>query len=493
MADQGIKTPLEPGFIARVAAGVRYVFAPKAAQDWFGPQEPIQPAAPPAIAGRAFDYPIGYNLQIQPRAGEAVNFAMLRALAENHDVTRLAIETRKDQLVKLKWDINAVEGEDLKENDKRRDLLKAFLRFPDGEHDWHTWLRMLMEDVFVIDAPTVYVRRDMSGGVYALEIVDGATIKRVIDGNGRTPPPPDPAYQQVLKGISATNYTTEELIYKPRNLRPHKLYGYSPVEQILMVVNISLRRQLFQLNFYTDGNVPEGFAEVPADWNPDQIATFQKWWDSILSGNLEERRRMRFIPAGTKPIFPKLEGLKDDFDEWLARLVCYCFSLPPTPFVKQMNRAVAATAQEAALQEGLAPLMQWIKDLMNYIIRRFFGFEDLEFVWEEEKDIDPQVQANIDASDVSKGIATLDEVREKRGLPAYENGIGAKPLVYTASGAVLLEEAIKPPEPVPAALAAMPPGNEPPPEDKVIPDETVKLEKAKKKLSSLLTGDVPRS
>jgi len=29
----------------------------------------------------------------------------------------------------------------------------------------------------------------------------------------------------------------------PRNPRPHKAYGFSPVEQIVMTVNIALRRQ----------------------------------------------------------------------------------------------------------------------------------------------------------------------------------------------------------------------------------------------------------
>jgi hypothetical protein len=47
--------------------------------------------------------------------------------------------------------------------------------------------------------------------------------------------------------------------------------------------------------------------------------------------------------------------LKDDFDEWLAWVVCFAFSLPPTAFVKQTNRATAETQQETATTEGLVP------------------------------------------------------------------------------------------------------------------------------------------
>ena len=69
--------------------------------------------------------------------------------------------------------------------------------------------------------------------------------------------PPATAYQQVLKGMPAVDYTRDELIYLPRNPRTHKIYGYSPVEQIVMTVNIALRRALHQLQFYTEGNIPE--------------------------------------------------------------------------------------------------------------------------------------------------------------------------------------------------------------------------------------------
>jgi phage portal protein BeeE len=130
---------------------------------------------------------------------------------------------------------------------------------------------MLLEDLLVIDAPTLYKRRTRGGALYALEVLDGATIKRLIDDWGRTPLPPTPAYQQILKGIPAVDYGADELIYAPRNPRVHKAYGFSPVEQVQMSVNIALRRQIYQLQYYTEGNVPEALIGVPENWNPDQI------------------------------------------------------------------------------------------------------------------------------------------------------------------------------------------------------------------------------
>jgi hypothetical protein len=52
---------------------------------------------------------------------------------------------------------------------------------------------------------------------------------------------------------------------------------------------------------------------------------------------------------------------------WLARIVCYAFSLPPTAFTRQVNRATAETSQEAALDEGQAPLQNWVKRLVDHV------------------------------------------------------------------------------------------------------------------------------
>jgi phage portal protein BeeE len=62
------------------------------------------------------------------------------------------------------------------------------------------------------------------------------------------------AYQQVLKGLPAVNYSARDIVYRPRNVRAHKVYGYSPVQQVLMTVNIALRRQLWQLDYFFEGS-----------------------------------------------------------------------------------------------------------------------------------------------------------------------------------------------------------------------------------------------
>jgi hypothetical protein len=106
---------------------------------------------------------------------------------------------------------------------------------------------------------------------------------------------------------------------------------------------------------------------------------------------------------------------KSVFDEWLARVVCYAFSLEVTPFVSQVNRAVADTNREQALSEGLAPLQKWIASIIETIIRRYWNRTDLRLKWTTEDTIDAETQSKIDVAYCNAGIWLPDEVRQRQG------------------------------------------------------------------------------
>ncbi len=428
---KGKETELSESLLARVAAGVRYIVGGKTPDAWFGPSEPIAPVAQ-EVVGRQLDYPVAVNLRLQPRESEGISFADLRALAENYDLLRLVIETRKDQLERFKWTIKPKDTG--KKPGKTCDEVIDFLSYPDKQHTWSTWLRALLEDLLVVDAPTLYPRLNRAGRLHSLELMDGATIKRVIDQTGRTPAAPAVAYQQILKGLPAVDYNAAELIYMPRNVRTHKLYGYSPVEQIVMSVNIALRRQLNQLQYYTEGNIPEAIAGVPETWSVSQISEFQRYWDQLHEGNTAQRRHMKFVPGDVAMTMTKEPALKSEFDEWLARVVCFAFSIPPTPFVKEVTRANAESNTMEAKKEGLSPQMTWVKNLIDFIITRYFGYTDLEFKWQIDEEIEPAVQAAIDKIYLDAGVVSVDEIRQRQGRAP----IGMKNAIYTPTSTTLV-------------------------------------------------------
>ncbi len=432
--------------------------------DWFGPLNPLTPIAPPDVTGRRFDFPAGYNLNTRPRAYEPIGFHELRAFADAYDLLRLVIETRKDQMERQRWRIRprhpsrpaptrgggSGRGRGAAPDADSQARLIAIERFfhkPDGVTRWKTWLRALLEDMFVIDAATLYCQRTRSGQLCALQQLDGSTIKRVIDDWGRTPLPFSaedgttifpPAYQQVLKGLPAVNYSARDIIYRPRNVRAHKVYGYSPVQQVLMTVNIGLRRQLWQLDYFSEGSIPDALIGVPASWTPEQIKQFQDYWDTEFAGDLARRRRAKFVPGDSARTVhqTKEPQHKDDFDEWLARIICFAFSVPPQWAVKQMNRATADNQSAQSEEEGLEPTKEWVKDLVDEIIAEEFASPDLELHWLDEDDGDPET---VLADRLKLGAVTLNEMRGHLGLDPYANPAADRAMVLTATGYVPIE------------------------------------------------------
>ena len=135
----------------------REVFQPD--QGIFSPGYPLVP--PERERVRLWDFPVGYNTIYTPRSYEPIGFDELRALAESHDITRLAIETRKDQIEKLEWTIKSRDDRNpAADAPARIERLTEFWRTPDGEQPFATWLREALEDVLVLDAPAFEVRHN---------------------------------------------------------------------------------------------------------------------------------------------------------------------------------------------------------------------------------------------------------------------------------------------------------------------------------------------
>ncbi len=416
---------------------------------WFGPLAPVAPAAPPEVTGRQWDYPAGFNLALGPRANDPIGFPALRRLADGWDLLRLVIETRKDQIGRMTWSIGPRPG--TAPDPAAAATATALFRRPDGIHGWADWLRMVLEELFVVDAPALYCRRDRAGRLAALMPLDGTTIKPVIDAWGRIPQPFveagrtvwPVAYQQVLHGLPAVDYTTRDLLYRPRNPRVSRAYGFSPVEQIVSTVNIALRRQLFLTEYFSEGNIPDSLIGVPDGWSADQIASYQKYWDSYFSGEAGRRRRAKFVPGAVAHSFvqTKEPELKTVFDDWLARLVCFAFSVSPQALVSQMNRATAEVQKTLSEEEGLAPVLAWIKGLVDELLASEFGAPGLEFVWSPTDSIDPEAQERMLSSYTSRGILTLNEARAVLGRAPLSDTAADVPLVLTASGYVTLGHA----------------------------------------------------
>lgn len=411
--------------------------------NFFSPFQPIEPFGPPNILyPRTFDYPAGFNLNFIP--ARVAMFEQLRAMSRSWGLLRAVIETRKDQLLRVPWAFQRRDAP--KKKDKRIDELHDFFIKPDGKTRFGGWLRKYLDDVLVLDAGAIYKYKGMTGKPIALDVLDGATIKPLIDDAGRRPDAPSPAFQQIIKGMPLVNFDETELIYTPmRPTTQYPVYGYSPVEQIFLEVIMGIRRLTYQVAFWTEGSMPELIITVPESWSAQQLGSFQAHFDALLAGNTEYKSKVRFVPGGMKPFDIKNANgaaLKSEFDEWLATLVCFVFGISPSTFKKQVNRATAQNAAEMAEEEGLFPFMFYLKqEVFDPIVQEDFGYTDLEFNWLPRPEPDAKKQMEVLTGNVKAGLITINEARGQMGLDDMDGG--DELIVESPQGPMPLKETIE--------------------------------------------------
>ena len=423
-----------------------------------GPGEPIEPREPRGTEPRRWLYPPGTNISLAPRALPGLApFQQLRNLAASYDILRICVETRKQQLRGLRWDVVVRDPGRNRGSDFSAEIDRAvaFFSHPDGRMSFSAWLNAALEDALVIDALAIYKRRDRRGRLLALELIDGATIKPLIDEYGRPPAPPASAYQQFAYGFAWSNFSASELLYRPYNPRTFINYGLSPVEQLLVTINIALARQITAVNHYKEGNTPAGFGEVPKDWTTAMIREFEEIFNGLLAGDYAARSRIKMVPSGFnfKPWIDSSTTFNPTYDEYLARVVCAAFGVPPTQFIRSFNRATAEAVDEASTVAGFDPLKEFVERLMDEILVAPDGLSmpHLRFTFTTDKRKNEELELRKNIEYLKAGVLSIDDVLVRLGMEPIgvgrfitAPGQGPVPLDRIFPGERQLEERLDP-------------------------------------------------
>lgn len=449
---------------------------------WIDPREPStgQPAP------RRSEFPVGVNLQLTQ--ARHVPFSLLRAVADRIDVVRACIRTRKSHMIGLDWDVTLTRravnqvmltdgltrpGEAAQVARTRFEpeiaRLRALMEQPDPLNDleFPDWLDMLLEDLFVIDAVTVYPRRDLGGRVVALELIDGATIKPLLDYRGGVPSSPAPAFQQILHGFVrgewtasgaddvARDYSTGEMLYRPRHRRTWSPYGMSETEQALAAADVWLKRFDWIREAFDSGAVPESWMKTdlgvgPGGLTPQQLLEYEAVLNASLSGQTEERHRLHLLPRGFDPA--QQENFADKFqptlDELLVKVVCMSFGVMPTEIGFPPSSGIGGKGHQegeenSAYRKDIKPTVQWLSRLLTALMRRYLGCPpELEFTFIDYATSD-QVEAEQAAELRGKGgRTTLNEERARMGLPLFDFVEADEPFLNTSAGIVFVRGAL---------------------------------------------------
>ena len=430
----------------------------------FAPGIPLIPSLinPPRSDGRATprvsQFPVAWNLQIVEQ--RAVPFRTLREVADQADIVRKCIEVVKNAITGMKWDVSlspdaverlmamdglshqeaAVRARQLHLEDVAR--IKDFWAMPDRINglSFAEWVSMVLEEMLVIDAVSIYPNKTVDRTeLHSLEILDGTTIKPLLNDRGARPHAPHPAFQQILWGFPRGEFTyspdgddefsADDLIYAPRNRRPFTPYGYSSVERCLPLVDLYLKRLQWLRTEFTDGVIPDMVIMSDANYgnNPELLRGYETVFNDSLSGNTEQRRRAKVFPAGMTPMFTAGwdTKYKSDFDEWLIKSICGHFGVLPTQIGFTPKSGLGGKGHQdgesnSAETIGLRPVIMWLTDLLNQLSYRFLDMpKDLTFSLTDGTEGDQMAQAMRRKIEIEQGTMTLNEARAEMGKPLF--------------------------------------------------------------------------
>jgi hypothetical protein len=469
----------------------------------FGPWAPIRPF--PIDIGREprfQQYLPGVNLPQTPGTGKLVPFDMLKMASKICTPLRRALEVRKQELSTQPWDIRIRERYQKKLKFEaiadKRDALINFFTYPNlyEKQSFGDWIREAEENVAVLDAFSVYFRRTMgpragtlNSGLAALDIIDGSTIKPIVNVRGGTPQPPAVAYQQYLYGAPRMDFmapeveedldnpvvmklNAEQMYHRRFNRIPGSLYGLSNVETSLWFVKLWLGRIRYHSNYFDESSVPAGFMEMPPEWKQGSIDTFERDLNRVLSSDSSWRWRIKAIPGGAKFTQLKPPEYAMDFDDWLITQIASCMDvtaeeLGVTPRHGLGGKGWAEAAGARQVRLSLQPRLTFYAEFFNYIIDKIFGIPELEFAFIDPEQTDQLEQAQADNLYVNNGTRTRNEVREDRGWDKSENPSADELFITTAHGITpvaavddIVDLELNPPTPPPPVI--MGPGGAPP-------------------------------
>lgn len=452
----------------------------------FGPGVPLQPRtnldSKEQVEGpRQWQYPVDVNTQLMPRREypQLTPFEQLRNLAALYDVAAMCIAVRVEELQGLQWSVVTKDKKQQSARQQECDEVFEWWLKPDKLNSYDAWLGMVLYEMFSIDALTLYRRPNQSGGLYGLDVVDGSTIKPLLDDRGRTM-----AYQQILYGYPFSEYRRpdaeadwpvfgrDELLYQPRWTRAFTPYGFPPTEWIIMRVNQALRKQSFDMAYFTDGNIPDMIASMPNDANgprydPEQVAQFEAAFNAVLEGNDAARRKVRFVPWAAQFTPLKEFVYQTELDYWMLRVTCAAYGTVPSElgFTDTVNKASSEMQEAVNERRGLRPLTNWLKrNVFDPVIQEDLEpirpyvtvsrpgtpttalrspLASLEMQWNFGEQDDKLSIAQTDSIYLDRGVVTEDDVRTLRfgdtldgaapGRPATGLEAGTSPMPFRQS------------------------------------------------------------
>ena len=313
---------------------------------------------------------------------------MLRKWSRNNPWIRAAINLRRQQISRARWDIVTIDGESQASVEVVHQI-KHLLRDPNTRMDsWRSFIEPIVEDILVLDQGCI--EKELTVGARAgrstnpiknLWPKDGSRIAfdPAWDGSNLKKPR---YFEYDDTGKVVADYKNEEMVVIVANKVTYSPLGLSPLEVLAETIEADLRAAKYNNNIVEQAT-PPGIIDLGEGVRPDQVDAFKSYWEGEIAGKSQTA-----ITGGGKGVkwIPMAQSNRDmQFMEWqiyLARKICAVFGVQPQDIGLNfdVNKSTSEYGAAFTADNGIAPLCELIAD---YITREIVWLYDrnLRFVY----------------------------------------------------------------------------------------------------------------
>lgn len=378
----------------------------------------------------------------EPTLNPKISYSLMLAMYKNNVWVRAIVDKITKRTVAISHKIKPVNpnapGKDVEGSTKKHiEEVEEFLINPNGLIESFSQIRKkLITDILIYDAGALEIVPGISFGYgrkvpMELYSVAGDTIRKKIDKHGNFMNK-DEAYAQVIHGKEGVKFSINELLYLIQFPRAGYSYGCSPLETLQHTVTSELYASIYNADFFSNNATPRyavlfknmGFSDEPAS---EKMTRWLNYWDEELRG---KPHRPILLGSEEGDIDFKTVGLSNEdmqfqeYSNWLLTKLMAVYGMQPLVMGltdKSTGKLNSEQQNEQFKQDAIKPQLELFATAFNEVViwneESGFGYKDIYLDWTGIDKTDEKQDASINEIYARIGTITVNEVRERIGLP----------------------------------------------------------------------------
>jgi len=244
-----------------------------------------------------------------------------------------------------------------------------------------------------------------------------------------------------------------EIVWFEKNPQTWQVYGRSPIESLLEILQTLQYSVEYNLDYFEDNNVPKGFIKLTGADEEEMDAFRSKWNDLQLKTNAQGLLKKNFhrVPMTNvenadfvRVQFSSAELELLESQKWFSKLVWGVFGVNASElgFTEDSNLATDIAQGRKFKKKAVLPRLRMIEYFINNNIISEWDFGDKwKFQFNTFDIEDEKLKMELFEKQITTGFKTVNEIRVAEGLEELEEEVD--PNVQTVTD----EDLIKPTDP----------------------------------------------